>query len=62
MLLPHTCASPGPHLQLGPGDLILLASTTYPAVRYAAARVAEQRGAALLEVGRLFPVFLGAGV
>lgn len=37
-------------LQLGPGDLILLASTTYPAVRSAAARVAAQRGAALLEV------------
>lgn len=36
--------------QLGPGDLILLASTTYPAVRSAAARVAAQRGAALLEV------------
>ncbi|KAL4444111.1 hypothetical protein ABPG75_011848 [Micractinium tetrahymenae] len=35
---------------LGAGDLILLASTTYPAVRSAAARVAAQRGAALLEV------------
>ncbi|KAL4419422.1 hypothetical protein ABPG77_006349 [Micractinium sp. CCAP 211/92] len=39
--------------QLGAGDLILLASTTYPAVRSAAARVAAQRGAALLEVDLL---------
>ncbi len=37
-------------LQLHPGDLLLIASTTYPAVRSAAARVAAQRGAALLEV------------
>ncbi|KAI3427076.1 hypothetical protein D9Q98_007016 [Chlorella vulgaris] len=37
-------------IQLGPGDLLLIATTTYPAVRSAAARVAQLRGAALLEV------------
>lgn len=39
-----------PSPQLGPGDLLLLADTTYPAVRSAAARIAARHGAALLEV------------
>lgn len=37
-------------MQLSHGDLLLLADTTYPAVRSAAARIAARRGAALLEV------------
>lgn len=37
-------------MQLGHGDLLLLATSTYPAVRSAAARVAGAAGAALLEV------------
>lgn len=48
------------HLQLGPGDLLLVADTTYPAVRSAAVRVASRRGAALLEV-RLLDVLRPGG-